>query len=286
VNEPRYMSGADTRATPTARRRVFTRIPWSVPKLQRLVHWRDLVRELVGRDLKVRYKRSWLGFAWALANPLLYLTVFYFVFQMALSLNIPRYGLFAFSGMLAWSWFQSSLSQACSAITQSRELIRLPGFVPAVLPIVSVVTNLIHFLLALVLLILYLVLDGTGLRYSMALLPFLIALQFVLTMGLAFLVATANVLFRDTQHLVVVSLQLFFFLTPIFYDASIVPARYQPFYRLNPMVHLVEAYRAVLLGTEPPSETALLVLAVVAAGLLYGGYKIFVRVSHRFVEEL
>lgn len=254
--------------------------------MRRLVHWRDLVRELVRRDIKVRYKRSWLGFAWALANPLLYLTVFYFVFQMALSLNIPRYGVFAFSGMLAWSWFQSSLTQACSAVTQSRELVRFPGFNPAVLPIVPVATNLIHFVLALVLLILFLVLDGTGLRHTIVLLPFLIVLQFTLTLGLAFLVAAANVLFRDTQHMVLVSVQLFMFLTPIFYDASIVPAPYQPLYRLNPMVHLVEAYRAVLLGGPLPSWEALVLLAGVAAVLLYAGYHAFVRVSYRFVEEL
>ena len=254
--------------------------------LRRLIYLRDLLRELVVRDLKVRYKRSVLGFAWALVTPLMFLTVFYFVFKVALSVDIPRFGPYAFTGMLVYSWFQSSVSQASGAITDSRELMKQPGFSAAVLPAVTVITNLIHFLFALPLLMLFLLVDGTGLKSVILLLPVVIAIQFVLTLGLGYLAAAGNVLFRDTEHLVAVLLQLLFFLTPVFYNASMVPERYQSLYRLNPMVHLVEAYRAILLGGTWPSGLGLLSLGLLATGLLYVGHKVFINLSYRFVEEL
>src|SRR2546425_822667 len=129
--------------------------------------------------------------------------------------------------------------------------------------------------------------SGLGVAWSfMTPLPLVMVLQFILTLSLAYLVATANVIFRDTQHLLGVLLQLLFFLSPVFYEASAVPARYQPLYRLNPLVHLLDAYRAVLLRGTLPEGLPLLVLGVVAVGLLYVGLKVFTHTSYRFVEEL
>lgn len=254
--------------------------------MQRLIYMRDLLRVLVARDLKVRYKRSILGFVWALVTPLMFLTVFFFVFKLALSIDIPRFGPFAFTGMLVYTWFQSSVSQASGAITSSRELIRWPGFTTAILPVVTVTTNLVHFLFALPLLMLFLLIDGTGLKSVILLLPVVIFIQFILTLGLGYFVAAVNVLFRDTEHLVAVLLQLLFFLTPVFYDAGMVPEQYRSLYDLNPMVHLVEAYRAILLDGTWPSGMALSVLGGLAALLMYVGHKVFVNLSYRFVDEL
>jgi len=255
---------------------------------RRLVHFADLLRELVVRDIKVRYKRSVLGIAWSLVNPLMLLLVFYFLFHMVLTVETPggRYSSFAFTGMLAWSWFQLSVVQGAGAITGSRELIRLPGFPLPILPVVIVTTNLIHFLLALPVLLLLLVVTGAGLQTTTLALPVLLVLQFVLTLGIAYIVATANVICRDTQHILSVLLQLLFFLSPIFYDSSIVPARYQTLYLLNPFAHLIDAYRAILLRGTLPDGMVLLVLGVLAICLLYAGLKIFLCVSYRFVEEL
>ncbi|TMA57854.1 MAG: ABC transporter permease, partial [Deltaproteobacteria bacterium] len=172
------------------------------------------------------------------------------------------------------------------AITGSRELIRCPGFPAAILPVVTVATNLIHFLLSFPVLLLFLLLNGTGLSLTILASPLVMVLQFILTLSLAYLVATANVIFRDTQHLLGVLLQLLFFLSPVFYDASTVPARYQSLYRLNPLVHLIDAYRAVLLRGTLPEGLPLLALGVVAVGLLYVGLKVFTQTSYRFVEEL
>jgi lipopolysaccharide transport system permease protein len=253
---------------------------------QHPIYVRDLLRELVVRDMKLRYKRSMLGIAWSLINPLAQLLILVFLFQRALRLDIPNYPSFAFTGVLAYNWFQASLFLAAGAITDNRELIKRPRFPAAVLPVVTVTTNFIQFLLALPILLLFIVLDGGKLTGAVLALPVVIMIEFLLILALGYLVATFQVTFRDTQHLLDVLLRLFFFLTPVFYAASAIPEPYQILYRLNPVAHLITAYRTILLLGDLPDFRTLLILGVFAAGLLWLGYTVFVRASHRFVEEL
>ncbi|MGH7230985.1 MAG: ABC transporter permease [Nitrospiraceae bacterium] len=254
--------------------------------LRRGIYVRDLLSELVARDMKLRYKRSVLGIVWSMVNPLAQLIVFYFVFNLLLPLNIPHYSSFLFTGVLAWSWFQSSLLYATGAIVDNRELIKRPGFPTAVLPMVTVTSHLVHFLLAMPILLACILLDVGHLTIAVLALPLVIALQFILTLSLAYLVATFHVTFRDTQYLLGVILQLLFFLTPVFYDTATIPASYRPILGLNPMVHLVDAYRAILIRGELPDGVSLIVLAGCCAVLLVVGYRVFVQASYRFVEEL
>jgi lipopolysaccharide transport system permease protein len=260
---------------------------WGWSRNERLTYLRDLLFMLVARDMKLRYKRSWVGVGWTLLNPLAQLLVFYFIFNAVLPLNVPHYSSFLFTGILVWNWFQSALLLATGAIVDHRELIKQPGFPAAILPIVTVTSNLIHFLLALPILFVFLMIDGSRLTIYSTVLPLVISIQFVLTLGLAYLVATFHVTFRDTQYLLGVILQLVFFLTPIFYNASVIPERYQTFYRLNPMVELTDAYRALLMRGELPNNLlALLFLGIIAIALLLLGYAIFKKASSDFVDEL
>lgn len=261
----------------SARRTVFNR---------RLAHAFDLLRELIARDIKVQYKSSALGMAWTLVTPLMQLVVFYFIFCLVLPLNIPNYPSFAFSGMLVWTWFQMSLLQGSAAVTNSRELVRRPGFPVVVLPIVSVLVNFINFLIALPVLLLFLQINSIQLKLTIVLLPLLMLLQFILTLSVTYLVAAVNVVFRDTQHILNILLQLFFYLTPVFYDVNAIPKQYQAIYNLNPMVHIITAYRDVLLKGVMPNWFLMLVLGLFAGGLLSVSYKVFVQMSYRFVEEL
>ena len=255
-------------------------------QFHRLHYVFDLLRELVVRDMKLRYKRSLLGLTWSLLNPLLQLLVFHFIFSLVLPLNIPNFALFLFTGILVWSWFQSSLSAATGAIVDNRELVRRPGFPVAVLPIVTVTTNLIHFLFALPILLIFLVVTGIPLTGALLALPLVITLQFLLILGIAYFLATFHVTFRDTQYLVGISLLLGFYLTPIFYDVGTLPARYQTIYNLNPLVHLLGAYRSILIGGELPHLIPLLGLGILSLILLSVGYRIFMNASYNFAEEL
>ncbi len=245
-----------------------------------------LLRVLVDRDLKITYKRSVLGIAWTLISPLLQLLVFIFVFRVIIKIEIPQYSSYVFTGLLAWNWFQNSLFQATGVVIHSRPLIRQPGFPGAILPIVVVTVGLLHFVLALPVLVVFLLLDGVRLTPFVLVLPLLHLIQFALTVTLSYFLAALNVTFRDTQHTLGVLLQFLFYLTPIFYELKSIPDRYWYAYGLNPLVHLVTCYRQILIWGTAPDWLALAIIVGCTALFLPIGYRTFLRQSRRFVEEV
>ncbi len=258
----------------------------SVLDLRRLVYLRDLLRELVARDMKLRYKHSVLGVLWSLLNPLLQLLVYAFVFSMILPINVSNYLSFLFTGILVWSWFHTSLLAATGSVVDNRDLVRRPGFPVAVLPAVVITSYLVHFVIALPILFVCIFLQVGRITNAALALPLVIGLQFIMTLGLAFFVSAIHVTFRDTQYLLTVLLQLMMFLTPVFYDANNIPTLNRAIYNLNPMTQLLEAYRTILLNGTLPDIGALLVQGLFYAVLLFLGYRYFMRTNDRFVEEI
>lgn len=258
----------------------------ALPMRARLVHLRDLLRELVLRDLRIRYKRSMLGIAWSLLNPLSQILIFSFLFGRLMPLAIPHYTTFVFVGVLAWSWFSAALISAAGTVVASPELIRRPGFPAAVLPVLTVASNGIHFLIALPVLLAFAIFSGGTVGVTLVAFPLVVTIQFLLTLALVFPVAAWNVRFRDTQHLVSLLTMAAFYLTPVFYSAQNIPAGFQLFYALNPMATLLTAYRDILIRNEWPDVQALLVVALVSLVVLALGVAIFERASVRFAEDL
>ena len=259
---------------------------WKRPAKQRWLYVRDLLQTLVGRDIKLRYKRSVMGFAWSLLNPLAQLLVFGFVFTTVLPLDIPNYAVFLCSGLLPWTWFSGALYEAANSVVENRELIRRPGFPTAVLPIVTVLSHLVHFVLALPVLLLFLWVASIPFTWAILALPLVIALQFVFMLSLAYLLSAVHVTFRDTQYLLNIVLLLGFYLTPVFYDTAAIPQRFHLIYSLNPMYHFINAYRAILLHGLWPDFLSLILVGAAASTLLMLGYRYFIHVSDQFVEEL
>jgi lipopolysaccharide transport system permease protein len=246
----------------------------------------DLLGELVLRDMRLRYKRSLLGVLWSLLNPLLQLLVFSFIFGVVLPLNIPRFPLFLFVGLLSWNWFQASLLEATGAIVDNRDLIRRPGFPGAILPLVPVTTNFVHYLIALPVLLVFLWVGGVPFQLMALALPLVLAVQFLITLSLSYVVAALHVRFRDTRHLLGIALLLGFYLSPVFYDPGVIPTKYQVLYRLNPMVTLIESNRRLLMEGSLPQVGALLLIAGVGLAGLWLGLRIFNHMSVHFAEEL
>ena len=251
-----------------------------------LAHRWDLILTLIGRDLKLRYNRSVMGIAWSFVTPLSQLLVLNLVFTRVVPLGIPDYGSFLLVGLLSWTWFSGSLDHATGSIVDHRELVRQPGFPVGLLPVMSVATNLVQFLLALPVLALVLLVADISLGPALVVLPLLIAVQFLFTLGLSFFIATFHVTFRDTKHLLGVLLLLGFYLTPLFYPAERAPERLALLYKLNPMAVLIESYRDVLLENRMPPAVPLLLISGVGMLLLIVGYRVFRRASDRFVDEI
>jgi len=192
--------------------------------LRKLVYFRDLMRELVRRDILIRYKRSVLGIAWSLLNPLLQLMVFFFVFRWIVPVQVENYALFLFVGILAWNWFQSSVHLGSSVITDNSMLIRQPGFPAAILPAVAVTANLVNLLLAFPVLAVALFWAGIAWSAWWLALPLIVGTQFLLTLAIVYGAAPLHVSFRDTQYLLGLLLLFGFYLSPVFYGTQSVPA--------------------------------------------------------------
>lgn len=254
--------------------------------LDRWIHRRDLIRELVIRDMKLRYRGSVLGMAWTLLNPLTELLVLLFIFGHVIPMNIPNFAPFLFTGLLVYGWFQTALLNATGAFVSNRDLVRRPNGSYSLLPVVIVASNLVHFLLSLAVLVGLLLFSGIPIQGTIVALPVLMAIQFLVILSLAYPLATAYVWFRDTQYFLRVALQLLFYLTPVFYDAAMIPDRFQNLYRLNPMVTLVDGYRAVLMRGTWPSIGPLAQLTTAAAVVLVIGLFLFRHASQHFADEL
>ena len=249
-------------------------------------HVRDILRMLISRDFKLRYKRSIFGVGWSLLVPLAQLAVLYLVFSQMLRLNIPHFTSFLLTGILPWTWFCNSLMYSSVTIVDNRELVKQVGFPVAVLPIAMVLSQLVHFIIAMPVLGAFLLADGFQPSLAILALPAVILVQFMLTMSIAYLVATLQVRFRDTQYLLGIFLFLFFYLTPVFWDASLVPEPFHSFLLLNPVGTLLNNYRDIFMRGQVPALLPLAVVAGISFVALALGYLLFLQARDRFVEEL
>jgi lipopolysaccharide transport system permease protein len=253
--------------------------------------YRDLLLNLVQRDLSVRYRRSVLGFMWSFLNPLLMMLVFTIVFMVVKPLSVRSYPLFVLAGLLPWNFTAGALSAAVRSITGSANLIDKVYFPREVLPLAAVLSNLVNFLLSLVVFIpLAWLLGGRFSEWTLAL-PLVILVHVVLVTGLALLLSTLNVFYRDTELVLDVAITAWFFLTPIFYELELLPNQLLGFdvwrvvYTLNPMATLVTDYRYILLY-EYPVIRHTLISFVTGLVLLAVGWFVFRRFSPSFAEEV
>ena len=272
-------------------------------RLRELLSYRELLINLVIRDLKLRYKNSVLGFMWSLVNPLLMMLVLTMVFSFMMpNTEIRLFPVFALCAILPWNFFTTALSQSVDSIVGNAHLIKKVYFPREVLPISIVTSNLVNFLLALLVLFLMLFASGIGVTKWVVFLPLVILSQFLFTLGLAFILSMLNVFYRDTGIIMNVVLMAWFFLTPIVYPIDILPASRQLFgmtlpirrlmYILNPMASIVASYRTILYGSTagaPPGPPALDFFSrtvVTSVVFLIVGYLAFVRRSDVFGEEV
>lgn len=246
----------------------------------------DLLRTLVWRDLVLRYRRSVLGIAWSQIGPLALLGVLAFVFSVVVPLHIPHYALFVIVGLLAWTWFSAGLTAGIDSVVAARDLVRLPGFPAALLPAVAVTTHLMHFLLALPVLLLIAGIVLHGLSVTVIAMPLVLVAQFLVTLAPAYLLAAANVRYRDISHVVGVALLPLFYASPVFYDAARVPDRYHWLYDNNPIAILLDAYRNCLLFGRWPHWTSLGAVALVAAVATVASLRVYNRAAPDFAELL
>ena len=260
--------------------------------LRQLIRYRGLVQSLVARELKARYRGSVLGFFWSFINPLLLLLIYSFVFSIVLPGTRPKeiepYALFMFCGILPWTWFSSSLSEASNVLISGGNLIKKVLFPAEVLPIVTVLANMVHFFLGLPILAIFLLYYQRPLQLSeIVWFPAVVFVQFLLTVGLALVLSALTVHFRDLRDILSNVITFWFFATPIIYPMWMVPSLGRNLLNLNPFAHLAISYQEILFYEGPFGHWKWLVaLGAASAGLFLVGYFVFDRLRDSFAEEV
>ncbi len=261
--------------------------------LKTLLRYRGLIQSLVARELKARYRGSVLGFFWSFINPLLLLLIYSFVFSVVLpnrSPDLQPYSLFMFCGILPWTWFSSSLLESSNVLIAGGNLIKKVLFPAEVLPIVTVLANMVHFFLGLPILALFLIYyhHAPITLVELAWFPVVVFVQLILTLGLALIVSALTVHFRDIKDILGNIVTFWFFSTPIIYQMNDIPrASMRQLLNLNPFTHLAISYQEILFYPGPFGHWKwLLALLVASAGLFLLGYFMFDRLRDSFAEEV
>jgi lipopolysaccharide transport system permease protein len=261
---------------------------------------RDLLSEFVRRDLKARYRGSRLGILWSLFNPLVYMVIYSVVFTQFIRFPIQgaTYAVYLLSGLLVWNFFSQAMIGSVNSILGNATVVKKVAFSWVLLPVSSVISALINYLISLVLLVPVLLYFHSGVGFPLLVLPLLVVIVFVLAMGLGLLVAASNVYFRDVEYLLNIALQLGFFLTPIIYSLEAITQRLHGpndfkvrfFYSVlsaNPMAWIATSFQdAIAFNRWPTHPLGLLYSAGFSAVALLAGILVFNRLQGRFAEEL
>jgi ABC-type polysaccharide/polyol phosphate export permease len=257
-----------------------------------LVKRRELLLMLIGRNLKIRYKKSSLGFLWSLLSPLILIGIYAtFLSLIRIQIHLPT----LVTGIIVWQFLALCTGDSLHAVVGNANLVTKAAFPRLVLPLSMVGANLVNFLLSFAVLILYvglMALRGDAAFGALYLLPVAVVAQTALCLGLACALSAANVFFRDTEHILSVSMLAWFFLSPVIYEPKMVlestafPAWLHVAFFANPMTGIVTLYRMALLSAPGPGAGLLALSCAVAAGIGVAGVAVFQAVQPRFGDEL
>lgn len=254
--------------------------------LSAFCRYRFLLRQLISREFKTKYKRSVLGVCWSFLNPLLTMLVQYIVFSTIFKSSIPNFALYLLIGIVCFSFFSEASNVALSSIVGNAGLITKVYVPKYIYPVSRVLSSTVNLLFSLIPLFLVILLTGTPLRPAAVLLPFGLICLGVFCMGLGLLLSSAMVFFRDTQFLWSVVSMLWMYATPIFYPDDIIPAHFMTVYKMNPLYHFIRFIRTILMDGVSPEPRAYFFCLIMAIGPLLIGALVFKKTQDKFVLHI
>lgn len=251
-----------------------------------LYNYRELLKTNIKKEVRGKYKGSWLGVLWTFLNPLLMLAVYAFVFPYILRVQVENYTIFMIVALIPWNFFTTAIQSGTGSVVANGNILKKVYFPREIIPISITTSQLVNFLITCVIMFIFILFSGVGFSVHLLLMPLLILIQYLITLALTFVLSALTVFVRDVDHFVSVALTLGFYATPIVYQASMLPEKFQWVLKINPMAQLVEAYRAILYYHQMPDFIAIGIWGILSVVLLILGYLAFKKLEKSFVEEL
>jgi lipopolysaccharide transport system permease protein len=256
--------------------------------LRPIWQYRELLYFLIWRDVKVRYKQTVIGAAWALLQPLMTMMIFTVIFSNFAKIpsdGLP-YPIFAYTALLPWAYFAQAISGSSTSLVSSAHLISKVYFPRLIVPISAAVAPMVNFAIAFVILLAMMAWYDTTPTWGVLALPFLLCLTLVTALAVALWLSALNVRYRDVGHVIPFLVQCWMYLSPVAYPVSLVPGKWRLIYSLNPMAGVIEGFRWALLGKESPDFWAITVSTTVILVLLMGGIVYFKRMERTFADVI
>ena len=237
-----------------------------------LYHYRELLKTSVQKDVRGKYKNSFLGVLWSFLNPLLQIGVYAFVFGTILNVSEENYAVFICCGLIPWTFFSTSISRS--------------SFPREILPVSVVTSEMVNFVISSLIIVAFVLVSGLGVHWTWLFYPMILFVLYLFLIGISFLVSSFTVYFRDMQHFIGVILQLLFYATPIAYAAGRGPEKFSWVIKFNPVAYIIEGFRDIFIYHSIPDIQGLLLLGIISLFLCVVGYFIFNKLQKGFAEEL
>lgn len=255
-------------------------------QIAKILNYKELLVNLVIKDLKVRYRGAVLGYMWSLLNPILMMLVYTFIFSFIVRIEVENYPVFLLCALLPWSFFSTSLTVASASIVDNFNLINKVYFPREIFPISVILSNLLHLIISMTILIVFLLFTQANLGFSILVLPLVVLAHVIFTIGLSLLLSCLTVFYRDIKHILEVVVMIWFYATPIIYPLSMVPEQFQIFFDLNPMVWLISIYRSILFYGESPAFSVLFTTYLISFLMLFLGHYIFQKYDKQIPKAI
>lgn len=251
-----------------------------------LYQYRELLKNNVKKDIRGKYKGSFLGVLWSFVNPLLQVLVYAIVFPYIMRVKTDNYLIFLICGIIPWTWFTTSITNGTNCIIYNENLIKKVYFPREILPISIVTSGMVNFLISCLIILIFVLIGGLGLSWHLLFLPLIVLIQYIVTLAFVFLLSAINVYVKDVEYLVIFFINMAFYATPILYSSTMFSGWFLWIFRLNPMAHLINAYRDIFYVHQIPQLGSLGVLLGVGLLILVLCYLTFDRLEKRFAEEI
>jgi len=259
---------------------------WGLPSLRELAEYWELLYFLVWRDVKVRYKQTFIGVAWAILQPVMTMMIFTVIFGNFAKLpsdGLP-YPIFAFTALLPWNYFSQAISRSGLSLVGDSSLIRKVYFPRLIIPLASVAAPLVDFFVSFLVLLIMMAWFGIAPSWGLLFLPLFLLLALMTALAVGLWLSPLNVRYRDVGHTIPFLLQFWMYASPVAYSISLIPEKWRLLYSLNPMAGVIEGFRWALLGKESPAFAVMALSAVMVAALLLGGIVFFKRTERTFAD--
>lgn len=257
-----------------------------ISSFKELYKYRELLKSNVKKEIRGKYKASFLGVLWSFINPLLMTLVYAIVFPFLLKNGQEHYTTYIVIAILPWVWCTTTIAQGTPVVLINGGIVKKVFFPREILPISVVTSGLVNFMISCLIIFIFLIFSGIGFSLNILFLPLIMIIQYIVLLGIILITSAINVYVRDVEYIVNFIMQMVFYATPILYPMEMFPGWVQKFLRLNPMATIIESYRDIFYYKTAPNFIYLGLVFLAGIVLLVLGFKVFNKLQRGFAEEL